>query len=96
MRLFLMVLALSIVPSICAADENSKQAEDNGLSREIVSSGPETKSCSASIAAAYQRCAAMCGSAGVAVFSPGNCGSGATCICGGVGGLPTPPRPIEN
>lgn len=51
--------------------------------------------CAAAVEAARRRCAAMCGGSGY-TFSPGACGIGASCRCGGTGGPGNPgPSPEE-
>ena len=60
----------------------------------LVSNSPAIASCSLAIEAARQHCSLICG--GRYSFSPGDCGVGATCICGGSRSpLPSPPPPKD-
>lgn len=68
----------------------------NSVERELLAAdlsvATKSSACDVAAASAYKRCAATCSASGIAFFSPGICGAGSICQCGGDG---VPRLPIE-
>ena len=78
-----LVLFVMVMTNVEAKDDkkSDKESGTNYFSWVVVPREIQN-ACSAAVAAARNRCAASCGTAGY-TFYPGVCGTGSVCRCGG-------------